>query len=87
MPNTASAKKDLRQTAKRTERNKLAKRNMEHAIKITRKAAKAGSKDEAAKAFHLAGKLIDKAAQKNIIKPNNAARKKSRLAKLVNAIK
>lgn len=86
MPNTASAKKALRQDAKRAERNKLAKHAMNVAVKSVRKAAAAGNKDEANKLFTGAQKLIDKAAKKNIIKKNTASRKISRLSKLIGKI-
>ena len=42
-----------------------------------------GKKDEAAKLLPSVYKTIDTAAKKNIIHPKNAARKKSRMAKLI----
>lgn len=87
MANTASAKKDLRQTAKRTQRNKLVKHAMTVAVKKVRKAAAAGKADEARKEMLTAQKLIDKAAQKNVIKKNTASRKIARLTKMINKIK
>ncbi|HJN85418.1 30S ribosomal protein S20 [Candidatus Uhrbacteria bacterium] len=87
MPNKASAKKALRQDAKRGERNKIAKRNMEHAVKTTRKAVAAGKKAEASKSLLLAQKLLDKATKKHLIKKNNASRTKSRLSKAINKLK
>jgi len=41
--------------------------------------------EEAEKAIRMATKALDKAAQKGIIHPNNAARRKSRLAMKYNA--
>jgi small subunit ribosomal protein S20 len=87
MPNKASAKKAIRQDAKRAVLNERVKRNMEFAVKQTRKAIAEGKKEAATKALLLAQKLLDKAAQKNIIKKNNASRRKSRLTNAVNAIK
>lgn len=87
MANTASAKKALRQNVKRTERNKMVKHAMTVAIKKVRKAASAGNQDEAKKELLTAQKLIDKAAQKNVIKKNSASRKISRLGKLIGKIK
>ncbi len=78
MPNTKSAKKELRKGAKRKIHNKKIKDNVKDLIKKSRKAIEA--KDEKAK--ELVGKTLkalDKAAQKGIIKKNAKDRKKSRL--------
>ena len=74
MPNLPSAKKRLRQSAKRTLRNQIAKTR----IKTETKKAIAGE-------TNLAVSVIDRAASKGIIHKNAAARKKSRLAKKVAA--
>lgn len=87
MPNTASAKKALRQDEKRAARNKVVKHTMQVAVKAVRKAAAAGNSAEAKKLLQTAQKLIDKAAEKNVIKKNTASRKISRLNKLVAKIK
>jgi len=55
---------------------------MKDIIKKIEKLAKA-DKAEAAKMLSGAFQAIDKAAQRGVIKKNNAARKKSRLSKLV----
>ena len=73
MPITQSAKKAIRD--RRT-------RAMKDIIKKIEKLAKA-DKAEAAKMLSGAFQAIDKAAQRGVIKKNNAARKKSRLSKLV----
>ena len=86
MPNNASAKKELRKGVKRAEQNSLFKRQVEFAVKATQKAIAAGKKDEAATALSKAMKLIDKSAQKRIIKKNTADRRKSRLHNKVNAM-
>jgi len=70
MPNLPSAKKRLRQSAKRQLRNQIAKTR----IKTEVKKAIAGDQN-------LAVSVIDRAAAKGIIHKNAAARKKSRLAK------
>ena len=49
--------------------------------------AKAGKADEAAATLKTASGLLDKAAQAGVISKNAAARKKSKLAKKVNAAK
>lgn len=70
MPNLASAKKRLRQDAKRRLRNQIVKTR----VKTEVKKAIAGEEN-------LAVSMIDRAAAKGILHKNAAARKKSRLAK------
>lgn len=82
MPRIQSAKKRLRQTKTRTAHNRAARSELRTAIKKVRTA---GSPAEAAKALTAAQALIDRAGRKNLIHRNNAARTKSRLAKLVAA--
>ena len=55
---------------------------MKEIIKKIEKIVKTDKK-EAAKMLSVAFQVIDKAAQKGVIKKNNAARKKSRLSKLI----
>jgi len=86
MPNKPSAMKELRKSEKRSEQNNLFKRQVEFAVKQTRKAIDAGKKEEAQKLLLIAMKLIDKSAQKRMIKANTASRRKSRLNKAVNAM-
>lgn len=78
MPNTKSAKKELRKSAKKQIINKKVHDNLKGLIKKSRKAIEAGD----AKAKELVAqtmKALDKAAQKGIIKKNTSDRKKSRL--------
>jgi len=78
MPNTKSAKKELRKSTKLTAYNKTIKDNLKNLIKKTRKAIEA--KDEKAKnLLEQTLKALDKAAQKGVIKANARDRKKSRL--------
>ena len=71
MPNLASAKKRLRQDAKKALRNQIAKTRIKTEIK---KSLESGEINGASSA-------IDRAASKGIIHRNAANRKKSRLAK------
>ena len=85
MPNTKSAKKELRKSIKLKIRNKKIKDNIKALIKKSRKAIDA--KDSQAKEFvEQTLKAIDKAAQKGIIKKNTRDRKKSRLHQRLNKI-
>ncbi len=77
---TSSAKKAHRAALRRRVFNLRRKNKLTDASKAVKKALATGSKDSA-KLLSDAYKAIDKAAKRGIIKPNNAARKKSRLAK------
>lgn len=83
MPIKKAAKKYMRVTAKNTLRNKIVTGVVKSAIKKTREAVTAGNVSEAQEWLKKASKSLDKAAQKNVIKKNTAARKKSRLNTLV----
>jgi len=83
MPHTKSAKKHLRQTHKRTLRNRVAKKAIKTQIKKMLEVVKTGEPAQLLKEYNLAAKKLDKAAAKRIIHPNMAARKKSQLAKLM----
>ena len=78
MPNTKSAKKELRKSKKRQARNKKIKDNVKNLIKKSRQAIKANDKN-ASGLVSAALKALDKAAQKGVIKKNTCNRKKSRL--------
>ena len=86
MPNTASAKKRIRQTDSRTLRNKHTRSSMRTAVRKLREAVEAGDKEAAQAHLTVAYKCIDKAGMKRVIHPNNAANKKRGLARLVNAM-
>jgi len=83
-PVTKSAKKALRQSKKRRERNLRRLGLMREIVKQIRKLVAENKKEEALKLLPQAYKAIDKAAKTNVIKKNTAARKKSRLTKLIN---
>lgn len=87
MPIKKAAYKHLRQTKKRTLHNKKIKNNLKFLIKKSRKLMEAGKKDEAKEWVKKTIVALDKAAQKRIIKKNNASRKKSRLMKRLNSLK
>jgi len=86
MPNTASAKKRLRQNAKRRIHNRAEKSNMRSQIRRVREAVEAGDSDRAQTEFKTAQKKIDRAASKNLIHRNAAARTKSRLVVLLKSV-
>jgi small subunit ribosomal protein S20 len=83
MPNTASAKKALRQNIKRRLHNRSRISALRTAVKKVRKLAAAGDGAAAQEAFRYACKRLDQAAAKHLIHRNAAARTKSRLSKLL----
>ena len=82
MPITQSAKKAVRGSLRKKAFNDQRKRVMKEMIKKMEKLSKT-DKAEARKMLSNVYQAIDKSAQKGVIKKNNAARKKSRLSKLV----
>ena len=86
MPNSPSAKKRLRQDAKRTALNKSKKTRLRTQIKKFEKAVAAKDATQAQAEYRLVASLLDKTAKHKIIKDGNAARRKSRLAKKLNAL-
>ena len=82
MPNIKSAEKRMRTAAKRAERNKAARSRLRTAVK---KARQAESGEEVTASFLEAKSLLDRAARKRLVHPNQAARLKSRLAKRAHA--
>jgi len=79
--NTASAKQRIRNSARKSKFNQLHRSRARTAVKATRIAL--SEKDSAASAETLktAMSTLDRAAGKGVIHKNNAARRKSRLAK------
>jgi small subunit ribosomal protein S20 len=83
MPIKKSAKKYMRVTERKTAKNKITKGIFRSNMKKTKEAIAAGNKEEAGKWLKASIKSLDKAAQKKVIKKNTAARRKSRLNKMV----
>ena len=85
MANHKSAEKRTRQNEKRLLRNKAVKTRVKHLTKDVRMSSSAGSQEAALDKLNAAKSLIDKAAKKHVIHKKTAARKISRLSKLINA--
>ena len=83
MPNTANAKKALRQSERRRLRNRSNRSALRTTVKKVRVAVEAKDETVAREAFRVACKKLDQAAAKNLIHKNTAARTKSRLSKLL----
>jgi small subunit ribosomal protein S20 len=86
MAGRSSAEKRHRQSEDRRIRNKSAKSAVRTSAKKVLLAVQKKNADEAQAALREMSKKIDTAAGKGIIKKNAAARKKSRMAHLVNAL-
>lgn len=84
MPSSKSAEKRMRQNAKRRLQNRAIKSTIKTEVKKTFELAEEGAVDELKEQLKLAVMRLDKAAAKRIIHPNQAARKKSQLARLFN---
>ncbi len=87
MANIKSAKKDIKQTLKKTPKNHEYKARVKNSIKNCEKAIAAGNKEEANSILKTVCKNIDKAAAKNLVKQNTADRQKSRLSQKVKTMK
>ena len=83
MANHKSAKKRIKQTIKRTERNRWYRTRIKNITKAVRTAVEAGDLQKAQEAFKVANKSLHHFVSKGILKKNTAARKVSRLNKLV----
>ncbi len=86
MPNIKSAIKRVNVIEKKTLRNNMIKSAYKTAIRRFEEAVENKNVEEATKLFSFATKKIDQACTKGVIVKNTAARKKSNLAKKLNAI-
>ena len=86
MANIKSQIKRIGTNNKANERNKAIKSQLRTAIRATREAVAAGDKDQAQAALLVAAKRLDKATSKGVIHKNQAANKKSAIAKQVAAL-
>ena len=84
MPNTRSARKQVRVSARKRLRNKsiqsLCKTNITKAERLIFSGELASAQEAAVAAIS----SLDRATEKGVIHPNNAARRKSRLMKKLN---
>ncbi|MBN1261945.1 MAG: 30S ribosomal protein S20 [Anaerolineae bacterium] len=86
MANTKSAQKAVRSSYRKWLRNRYVKGKMRSAVKAVRHAVAAGDAAQARTLMPRAYKELDKAARKNVIHKNKAARLKSRLMRQVNTL-
>lgn len=85
MPNIKSAIKRVKVTKAKTLKNSMRKSALKTAIKKAKEAV-AKNDASAAELVKKAIKALDQAVAKNLIHKNTAARRKSKLAKALNAV-
>ena len=86
MPNIKSAMKRVSVIEKKTARNNMIKTGYRTAVKKFEQSVEAGNVEDAKKLLVEATKKIDQACTKGVIVKNTASRKKSNLAKKLNAM-
>ncbi|MFD7654006.1 30S ribosomal protein S20 [Actinosynnema sp. NPDC059797] len=86
MANIKSQLKRIKTNEKARLRNKAVKSSLKTAIRKFREAAEAGDKEKAVALAQEASRKLDKAVTKGVIHANQAANKKSALAKRANQI-
>lgn len=83
MANIKSQIKRIKTNEKARQRNKAVKSSLKTAVRKAREAVEAGDATKAAELSREAGRKLDKAVSKGVIHKNQAANKKSALAKQV----
>ncbi|MEW6911508.1 30S ribosomal protein S20 [Trueperella pyogenes] len=83
MANIKSQIKRNKTNEKRRLRNKAVKSEVRTLVRKVREAAEAGQAEEAETALRVVSRKLDKAVSKGVIHRNQAANRKSKLAKLV----
>jgi len=84
--NIKSQLKRIKTNEKARQRNVAVKSALKTAVRRVRTAAASGDAAAAATAFEVAAKQLDKAASKGVIHKNQAANRKSGLAKLTSGL-
>ncbi|RRJ87910.1 30S ribosomal protein S20 [Gulosibacter macacae] len=86
MANIKSQIKRIGTNRKATERNRAYKSELRTAIRRVREAVAAGDAAKANEALAFASKKLDKAVSKGVIHKNQAANRKSAIARSVNSL-
>lgn len=81
MANIKSQLKRIKTNEKARQRNKAVKSSLKTSIRRFREAADAGERETALEAMTVASRQLDKAASKGVIHANQAANRKSAMAK------
>ena len=86
MANIKSQIKRIRTNEKRRQRNLSVKSELKTLVHKTREAVEAGDKEAAIEALRVASRKLDKAVSKGVIHRNQAANRKSKLARRVQSL-
>ncbi len=87
MPNTTSAERRMRNSARKRLHNRSIKSRLHSLEKNYLALVSAGKKDEAAQALRSVSSAFDKAAKTGVVHKSMASRKKSRLSSRLTAVK
>lgn len=87
MARSLSSRKAHRQNLRRAERNKARRSVLKTSVRKVRDAIQGKDAGMAEKAYREAAQVLDRGANRKTIHRNTAARRKSRLAKQLNALK
>ena len=87
MAHSLSAKKRVRQTLKRRARNRFRKEQIKEQVKSFNAALAGGDMTKAEAELNKVAQRLDRTAAKGTIHKNTAARRRSRLAKKLNAVR
>ena len=85
MANIKSQIKRVKTNEKRRQRNKSVRSSVRTAVRKFREAVEAGNTEDAATLQRAAAKALDKAASKGVIHKNQAANRKSAMAKRISS--
>lgn len=86
LANIKSQKKRILTNEKARLRNKAVRSEYRSAVRAVREDIAAGDAEKAAASLQVASRKLDKAVSKGVLHKNNAANRKSSLAKQVNAL-
>ncbi|MGO1317837.1 MAG: 30S ribosomal protein S20 [Cellulomonadaceae bacterium] len=86
MANIKSQIKRIRTNEKARLRNKAVKSELKTHVRKVRESVAAGDKEAATSALQVASRKLDKAASKGVLHKNQAANRKSALAKAVDSL-
>ena len=86
MANIKSQEKRILTNERRRVRNKSVKSSLHTAVRGFREAVAAGDKEKAGELLQATNRKLDKAASKGVIHKNQAANRKSALARALNKI-
>ncbi len=87
MANLKASKKDIRRIKRRNEQNGQQRARLRTFHKKVYKLVEEGKLEEAEKIARVYERFLDRAGRTHLVHPRNAARKKSRLALLLNKAK